>query len=528
MSLAEKYLSTPAWREVRTELVLGRPVQVYAERLRSVTDLLEISSAHDDQVLLVHGDRRVTFGEFVPATLAGAGELIRLGVRPGDRVLIFSYNCAEFLLAMWAIWRAGAVPVLANRWWSQRELDAIMAGVRPALVVTDATDLSFGPAPVLPMAELATWWGQPPGEVTLPPAPEEDAVALIVYTAGSTGVPKGVQLSHRNLVATQQILHVMMGGRPPAAASAAEQKVALMTTPMFHNGGVTASLTALVDGNRMVFLRGRFDPAEALGLIERERAASWNAVPTVYARLLRHEQAAQTDLSSLAAPSTGGTMVPPAVLALAREKLPAARTGLTVGYGMTEMAFISMALGDQVAARPGTVGRPIPLVEVAVAEPDASGEGELIGRSPAMMVGYFGVEKQPIDAGGWYHTGDLGRLDEDGFIYVTGRVSDMVIRGGENISCPHVEEALGEHDAILEVAVLGLPDDDLGEVLGAAVYPVPGTSLTPADVAAFAGSHLARFEIPTRWLFLSEPLPTTAAGKVDKVGLRQRFTDQAS
>jgi len=132
MSLAEKYLSTPAWREVRTELVLGRPVQVYAERLRSVTDLLEISSAHDDQVLLVHGDRRVTFGEFVPATLAGAGELIRLGVRPGDRVLIFSYNCAEFLLAMWAIWRAGAVPVLANRWWSQRELDAIMAGVRPA------------------------------------------------------------------------------------------------------------------------------------------------------------------------------------------------------------------------------------------------------------------------------------------------------------------------------------------------------------------------------------------------------------
>ncbi len=427
---------------------------------------------------------------------------------------------------MWATWRAGAVPVLANRWWSQRELDAILADVRPALVITDAADLSFGPAPVLPMAELATWWGQQAGEVRLPPCREEDAVALIVYTAGSTGAPKGVQLSHRNLVATQQILHVMTGGLPPAAASAAEQKVALMTTPMFHNGGVTASLTALVDGNRMVFLRGRFDPAEALALIEAERAASWNAVPTVYARLLRHEQATQTDLSSLAGPSTGGTMVPPAVLALARDRLPSARTGLTVGYGMTEMAFISMATGDQVAARPGTVGRPIPLVEVAVSEPDADGQGELIGRSPAMMVGYFGTGQQPIDAEGWYHTGDLGRLDEDGFIYVTGRVSDMVIRGGENISCPHVEEALGEHDDILEVAVLGLPDDDLGEVLGAAVYPVPGTSLTPAGVEAFARLHLARFQIPTRWMFLSEPLPTTAAGKVDKVGLRRRFAAQ--
>ena len=527
MSLAEKYLSTPAWREARTELVLGRPVQVYAERLRNVTDLLEISSARDDQVLLVHGDRRVTFGEFVPATLTGAERLIQLGVKPGERVLIFSYNCAEFLLAMWATWRAGAVPVLGNRWWSQRELDATQASVRPALVITDAPVLSFGPAPVLQMDELATWWSQQAGEVTLPPGPEEDAVALIVYTAGSTGAPKGVQLSHRNLVATQQILHVMTGGRPPAATTAAEQKVALMTTPMFHNGGVTASLTALVDGNRMVFLRGRFDPAEALELIERERAASWNAVPTVYARLLRHEQAARTDLSSLAAPSTGGTMVPPAVLALARDRLRSARTGLTVGYGMTEMAFISMATGDQVTARPGTVGRPIPLVEVAVSGPDASGEGELIGRSPAMMVGYFGTGQQPIDSDGWYHTGDLGRLDQDGFIYVTGRVNDMVIRGGENISCPHVEEALAEHDGVLEVAVLGLPDDDLGEVLGAVVYPVPGTSLAPADVVAFARSHLARFEVPTRWMFLAEPLPTTAAGKVDKVGLRRRFAAEA-
>ncbi len=175
--------SAPSWCS-------GDPVQVYAERLRNVTDLLEISSARDDQVLLVHGDRRVSFGEFVPATLTGAERLIRLGVRPGERVLIFSYNCAEFLLAMWAAWRAGAVPVLGNRWWSQRELDAALASVRPALVITDTAGLSFGPAPVLQMDELATWWRQRAGEVALPGGPEEDAVALIVYTAGLDRCPQ--------------------------------------------------------------------------------------------------------------------------------------------------------------------------------------------------------------------------------------------------------------------------------------------------------------------------------------------------
>jgi acyl-CoA synthetase (AMP-forming)/AMP-acid ligase II len=525
MSLSDEYLSTPAWRDVVTETVLGRPIQVYSRRLGHVVDLIEISSAQDDQVLLVHGDRRVTFGEFVPATLTGAAELIRAGVRPGDRVLIFSYNCAEFLLAMWSAWRAGAIPTLANRWWSDREVDAVLSSVQPALVISDAPgSFTWGGAPVISIRQLTSWWHEVPEKAPLPPVADEDEVAMIVFTAGSTGAPKGVQLSHRNLVATQQMLHIMGGGRPQPATRPSEQKVALMTTPMFHNGGVTASLSALVDGNRMVFLRNRFDPEEALDLIERERANSWNAVPTVYARLLRHPTVDRHDLGSLSAPSTGGTIVPSDVLALARERLPNAPGGLSVGYGMTEMAFISIASGKEVAERPGTVGRPIPLVEVAVSEPDEHGEGELIGRSPAMMVGYFDTDQQPIDADGWYHTGDLGRLDPDGYLYVTGRKKDMVIRGGENISCAHVEEAIGKHPSVLEIAVLGIPDPDLGEVVGAVVSVAPGEKLTEMELTDFSRSSLAHFEVPSQWLLLDEPLPTNATGKIDKIILRSRFS----
>ncbi|HWE57422.1 MAG TPA: class I adenylate-forming enzyme family protein [Acidimicrobiales bacterium] len=523
MTTADEYLSTPGWSEVVTEVIHGRPTQLYRERLHNVVDLLDISAAQADQVLLVHGDRRITFGEFVPATLTGAAQLARAGVRPGDRVMIFSYNCAEFLLAMWAVWRVGAVPTLANRWWSDRELDDVMASVRPAVVVTDALDHPvLAGAPVMGMGELAGWWNAAPAPVAPPPAVDETEVALIVYTAGSTGAPKGVQLSHLNLVITQQILHQMAGGRPPAPTRPEEQKVALMTTPMFHNGGVTASLTALVDGNRMVFLRNRFDAVEAMELIERERANSWNAVPTMYSRLLRHERAGQFDLSSLASPSTGGTMVVPEFLALARRGLPDARTGMSVGYGMTEMAFISIATGDQVEARPGTVGRPIPLVEVAIADADEHGEGEVIGRSPAMMIGYHETETQPIDGEGWYHTGDRGRLDDEGFIYITGRVKDMVIRGGENISCPHVEQTIGTHPAVVEIAVVGLPDSDLGEQLGA-VVSVGDAPVSELELIDFARGRLARFEVPTRWLLVSEPLPTNATGKIDKPVLRERF-----
>ena len=533
MTMAE-YLSTPAWSELVVEPVYGRPTQVWRERPRQVLDLLQLAAAASaDQDLLVQGSRRISFGAFRDALDRGAAELSKLGVASGDKVLIVLYNSAEFLLAQWSVWRVGAVPVLGNRWWNERDMAGVIKSVRPSLIVTDMalTDALAGPAKRITPDTLSTWWTLPRPATAAPghrDEIDEDDVALMVFTAGSTGAPKGVQLSHRNLVWTQQTVHIMRGGRPAAAASSAQQKVALMTTPMFHNGAVVAGLTALIDGNRMVMLEGKFNPEEVLKLITRERVASWSAVPTMISRVLQHPNFSAYDLSSLIAPATGGTMVPAPLLDAVQAKIPHAARGFSVGYGMTEMSFLTMAMAAQIAQKPGTVGKPIPGIELKIDQPDASGEGELLGRSGALMVGYFDSDEQPIDAQGWYHTGDLGRIDVEGFVYITGRSKDMVIRGGENIACPHVESALLAHGDVLEVAVIGVPDEEFGEAVAAVLYTRPGSGLSEQDLRTFAKGKLAYFEVPSHWWFRSEPLPVLPTGKIDKRALSRDFAAAAA
>ena len=527
------YLSSPAWSELVTEAVRGRPTKVWRERPRHVLDLFDLARGDPAQDLLVQGERRISNGAFRNAVEAGAHDLHQAGVRPGHRVLVVLYNSAEFLLAQWSIWRVGAVPVLGNRWWTPRELAEVTQRVQPSLLITDmAWPDGQGAAPkTISPAAIAGWWALPPPSQ---PAPDprggvdEDDVAIMVFTAGSSGAPKAVQLSHRNLVWTQQTLHIMRGGRPPVPSSAAEQKVALMTTPMFHNGAVVSGLSAFLDGNRVVIPNGRFNPEEVLQLIQRERVSSWQAVPTMFNRVLQHPAFDAYDLSSLVGPSTGGTMVPAQLVSAVKARLPHAAKGFALGYGMTEMSFISMAMTAHLDLKPGTVGKAIPGVEIRVDRPDASGEGELLARSGALMVGYLGAQEQPIDDEGWYHTGDLGRIDADGFLFVTGRTKDMIIRGGENIACPQVESAILGHPAVLEVAVLGYPDEEFGEAVAAIVHLRPGSAVTEDELRSFLKGQLAYFAVPSRWIFRDEPLPVLPTGKIDKRSLAGDLATQTT
>ena len=527
----EEYLSTPEWRELTIETVLGRPVQVWKHRHKHVLDLLDLAPRAEALDLLVQGDRRVSFRDFHAGVETAAVELARLDIGRGDRILLILYNRPEVLLAQWGAFRLGAVPVFGNRWWSDAEAADVIARVRPKLIITDlplAGVDRMGAACVHPDV-LAGWWSQrSPGSAPADPrsSSDEDDLALIVFTAGSTGAPKGVQLTHRVLVWSQQTIHNMRGGRPPLPTRPAEQKVTLMTTPMFHNGAIVTGISALIDGNRTVMLEGKFMAEDVLGLIERERVTAWQAVPTMFARMLQHSSFASYDLSSLVAPSSGGTHVPEALIEAVDQRLPNAGPNLVVGYGMTEMSFLTMATRGEMRARSGTVGKPIPGVEMRVDAPDASGQGELLGRSAALMIGYLGTADQPIDAEGWYHTGDLGRIDADGYVYVTGRVKDMIIRGGENIACAHVEAAILEHPSVLEVAVAGHPDEQLGEVVAAFARIKADRPVSEADLAAFARSRLAYFCVPTLWSFHAEPLPVLPTGKIDKLSLQRMLRER--
>ena len=523
------YMVGAAWRELDRSSVRGRPALVWRQRPQHLLDLLDLSAGRDDLYLLVQGPRRISFGAFRHTVEFGAAALKTLGVRPGDRVLIVLFNSPEFLLAQWSAWRLGAVPVLGNRWWSGTDLAAAALRIMPSLIVTDMATPEFArpSSPTVSPAEIANWWGAAP-EFDRAADPRldsrEDDIALIEFTAGSSGAPKAVVLSHRNLIWTPHTIHNIRKSRPPAPASANEQTVALMTTPMFHNGAVVAGLGALVDGNRIVMPQGKFNAEEVLTLIQKERVTSWSAVPTMFSSVLRHPDFANYDLSSLVALATGGAAVSMQMLDELKQRLPSATAGFTSGYGMTEMSFLTMVTAAQLQERPGTVGKAVPGVEIRVSPPDANGEGELQARNAALMVNYFDGEEPPIDDEGWYHTGDLGRIDPDGFVYITGRAKDMVIRGGENISCPRVESILGMHPQVIEVAVVGYPDVDFGEALAAIVHVKSVSSSLPNELRDYSRQLLAYFEVPSRWVCVNTPLPVLPTGKIDKRRLQRELS----
>jgi long-chain acyl-CoA synthetase len=424
---------------------------------------------------------------------------------------------------------SGAVVVPGNGWWSAEELAHAVALVEPALVIADAKRIGLlGAGPrrlpiedVRLIVERATPRRRPPA-----PLPgHEDDPAVIVFTAGTTGLPKGAVLPHRSIIANLHNMLATSKRLPHTLPADGRGQVSLHTFPLFHIGGIQVMCFSLLTGGTMVFLEGRFSSGQVLDLIEQERINLWGAIPTMATRVLDDPTRPARDLSSLRSLSLGGSPVGAELVQRLGAAFPGLNRGVSANYGMTEAGGSVASAGAAVMAEhPGTSGQPLPVVELRIDRPDADGAGEILVRTPGQMLSYWdeSEEDDPIDHEGFLHTGDLGKVSE-GLLWVVGRSKDVVIRGGENIAAPHVESVLSKHPAIAEVAVVGLPHDIWGEEVAAAVVPRPGTQPTEKELAEFAAGRLAHYEVPAHWWMRPEPLPVNEAGKVDKRALKAQW-----
>ena len=528
----------PRWGEtVVRGTVRGHPCLLYEHRIRRVGDFLREGRRWRDREYVVQGERRVSFADHEAAVARAARLLAQRGVGEGDRVAIFAANSPEWPVAFFAALELGAIAVPCNGWWSEPEVAHAISLTTPAVVVADERRRRRLPAGVrlLSVDELSASAGDAPvpedpsDAPGLPPASDdEDRPAVILFTSGTTGLPKGATLSHRSVIANVQNLLVSSRRLPQQLADDHPASVTLTSLPLFHVGGIQVQLVPFVSGAKLVFPQGRFDAGDVLRLIEAERVNVWGCVPTMVERVLAHADLERRDVSSVRTIVLGGSPASTRLLERVSAAFPNARRGVGQVYGLSESGgVIATGVAKHLESHPGSVGQLVPVAEVRIDEPDADGIGEILARSPAVMDGYWGVPEDPVlGSDGWLRTGDLGRLDEGGFLYVTGRTKDLVIRGGENIASVHVEACLLEHPAVREVAVVGLPHRELGEEVGAVVSLAPGAAAGDEELTAFLRTQLAHFELPTRWWLREDELPKNDAGKILKQRLREEWALQ--
>jgi long-chain acyl-CoA synthetase len=559
MSLAEveALLTAPGARfEMEERPIGGVPTRVWKNAPPTLPVLTRHSRSHGDRIAWILEDERVSFEASFRATAALAAEMRRLGVGKGDRVAIAMQNLPEWPVAFFAATAIGAIAVPLNAWWTGPELEYGLADSGAKLLLVDGARWErIAPhAAALPALEhvivsrrrgdllggtdLEALIGRPADYAALPDAdlPEADVApdddATIFYTSGTTGHPKGALGTHRNLMTN--ILSVgyaiarsaLRRGDVPASPTA---KTGLMVIPLFHVTACSASLMgSMAVGNTTVFMR-RWDAVEAMGIIERERVQVTGGVPTIAWQLLHHPDRARFDLSSLEMISYGGA---PAAPELAR-RIHAEFGALPGnGWGMTEtMATVTSHAGEDYLNRPDSAGPPVPVSELKIVPVDGGRElpvgevGELWAKGPQIVKGYWNKPEATAETfvDGWVRTGDLARLDEEGFCYIVDRAKDMVIRGGENIYSIEVENALFDHPAVSDAALIGLPHKTLGEEPAAIVQLAPGAHASEEELRNWVRGRLAAFKVPVRIAFLPHPLPRNANGKILKKELAALF-----
>ena len=478
---------------------------------------------------LKHRGVITTWADLHDRSLRVAGALRRRGVEAGDRVLLLTLNHSEFVEAVVAINSLGAIAVPVNFRLAPGEVKYIAEDSGATVILVDpmlaplaavvqaATQICFGEAEGFETYADLVAEGEAVELGELGDVPEE-ATALIIYTSGTTGHPKGAMLSHRNLQ-LQGITCIR------AMDMNDESDIGFLTAPFFHIAGLGSMVSNLVLGvPTVIHPLGAFNPAEVVDAWEAERATIVFNVPQQWQAICALPGIKERDLA-LRIISWGAAPASDTVLKAMDDCFPDA-LNLAV-FGQTETSPITCVLrGEDSLRKLGSVGRPIPTIQVRVVDEDmndvAQGEvGEIIYRGPTVIRGYWNkpAETEAAFEGGWVHSGDLVRQDEEGFVWVVDRKKDMIITGGENVYCAEVENALAAHPSVFEVAIIGQPDEKWGEIPVAVVAPRPGAEVDLADLNIFLEDRLARYKFPKK-LVLVEALPRNAGGKVLKTDLR--------
>ena len=550
-------LTAPGQRfEMDEAVISGVPTRIWKNAPANLRLVAQAGKAHGERDFLVYESERVSYDAWFRAVATLAAELQAKGVGKGDRVALAMHNLPEWPVAFFAAVTIGAICVPLNAWWTGEELAYGLQDSGTRLLICDAERWErIAPyrseCPALETVIVSR--ADNPGEDTimlerliggsgdyaalvcdtLPDvdiAPDDDAT--IFYTSGTTGRPKGALGTHRNLCtnilssAYNSAFSVLRRGE---ALPDPMPRTSLTVIPLFHVTACSAGLMgSIVAGNTLIFMH-KWDPVEAFGIIEREKVNLTGGVPTIAWQLIEHPERHKYDLSSLEAVAYGGAPAAPELVRRIHQEFGALPGN---GWGMTEtMATVTGHSGEDYLNRPDSCGPPVAVADLKIMSEDGSTElptgaiGELWARGPMVVKGYWGKPEASAETfvDGWVRTGDLARLDEEGWCYIADRAKDMIIRGGENIYSSEVENVLYDHPAVTDAALIGLPHKQLGEEPAAVVHLAPGTSASEEELREWVAARLARFKVPVRIAFTRDTLPRNANGKILKKDLASLF-----
>ena len=564
VEIADRLVATDPNFKVTRQVIRSVELNVFENGPKTLHEFYQLGEQYSRSDFIVYNEERYSYAE-VGDHVARLASLLKdhYGVKKGDRIVIAMRNYPEWIFAFMATTSLGAIAVPMNGWWTTEELDFGLEDCGSTLVVADRERVerirplmdnlglklisvrceSYDDIRIeryedlmreIPSCEL------PAADVD----PEDDAI--IMYTSGSTGYPKGVVSTHRAVLSTLMSWRLFGISQLMAAFETADEKTAaqlkslpayqpatLMTIPLFHTTGCHSLFLSSILQGRKIVLTYKWDAEEALELIERERITSFLGVPTMTWELLQSPNVDRYDLSSLRELSGGGAAQPPDHVRAIKKQFPDKNPAL--GYGLTETnALGAVHSGESYLLKPASTGRPVPpVLEMKIVDDDgkevpSGARGEILIKGPCNFRAYWNkpeATKEALTDDGWFHTGDIGIFDEEGFLYIVDRAKDIVIRSGENISCLEVEAAIYKHPDVLEASVFGVPDNRYGEALAAVISLKRERQPTVESIQQFLADHLARFKVPAHLWLQEEKLPRIASGKIDKRQLRTVATE---